>query len=141
MGNDFINLVNNLIKTVNDFSLIWSITSSKGPITLADGSIGTVNNFTMLFSMREKFQTPENWFRVENGFTLMNCLLTHTKLGQNHIKMKLVMFSTNSLFKAKLRLIYIFLGSIVLKTEPKRTSLLGLLSRWLTPSQNTKENF
>ena len=107
MGNDFINLVNNLIKTVNDFSLIWSITSSKGPITLADGSIGTVNNFMMLFSMREKFQTPENWFRVENGFTLMNCLLTHTKLGQNHIKMKLVMFSTNSLFKAKLRLIYI----------------------------------
>ena len=68
------------------------------------------------------------------------CLLTHTKLGQNHIKMKLVMFSTNSLFKAKLRLIYIFLG-FVLKTEPKRTSLLGLLSRWLTPSQNTKENF
>ena len=72
MGNDFINLVNNLIKTVNDFSLIWSITSSKGPITLADGSIGTVNNFMMLFSMREKFQTPENWFRVENGFTLLN---------------------------------------------------------------------
>jgi hypothetical protein len=108
MGNDFINLVNNLIKTVNDFSLIWSITSSKGPITLADGSIGTVNNFTMLFSMREKFQTPENWFRVENGFTLMNCLLTHTKLGQNHIKMKLVMFSTNTLFKANIRLIFIF---------------------------------
>ena len=140
MGNDFINLVNNLIKTVNDFSLIWSITSSKGPITLADGSIGTVNNFTMLFSMREKFQTPENWFRVENGFTLMNCLLTHTKLGQNHIKMKLVMFSTNTLFKANIRLIFI-LGFILLKTEPKRTSLLGLLSRWLTPSQNTKENF
>jgi len=72
MGNDFIKMVNNLIKTVNDFSLIWSITSSKGPITLADGSIGTVNNFMMLFSMREKFQTPENWFWVENGFTLLN---------------------------------------------------------------------
>lgn len=72
MGNDFIKMVNNLIKTVNDFSLIWSITSSKGTITLADGSIGTVNNFMMLFSMREKFQTPENWFRVENGFTLLN---------------------------------------------------------------------
>ena len=72
MGNDFIKMVNNLIKTVNDFSLIWSITSSKETITLADGSIGTVNNFMMLFSMREKFQTPENWFRVENGFTLLN---------------------------------------------------------------------
>lgn len=72
MGNDFIKMVDNLIKTVNDFSLIWSITSSKGTITLADGSIGTVNNFMMLFSMREKFQTPENWFRVENGFTLLN---------------------------------------------------------------------
>ena len=72
MGNDFIKMVDNLIKTVNDFSLIWSITSSKGTITLADGSIGMVNNFMMLFSMREKFQTPENWFRVENGFTLLN---------------------------------------------------------------------
>mgnify|MGYP006155440459 CR=1 FL=1 len=72
MGNDFIKMVNNLIKTVNDFSLIWSITSSKGTITLADGSIGTVNNFMILFSMREKFQTPENWFWVENGFTLLN---------------------------------------------------------------------
>ena len=65
------------------------------------------------------------------------CLLTHTK---NHIKMKLVMFSTNTLFKANIRLVFIFLGFILLKTEPKRTSLLGLLSRWLTPSQNTKEN-
>ena len=69
------------------------------------------------------------------------CLLTHTELGQNHIKMKLVMFSTNTLFKANIRLVFIFLGFILLKTEPKRTSLLGLLSRWLTPSQNTKENF
>ena len=50
------------------------------------------------------------------------------------------MFSTNTLFKANIRLVFIFLGFILLKTEPKRTSLLGLLSRCLTPSQNTKEN-
>ena len=96
MGNDFINLVNNLIKTVNDFSLIWSITSSKGPITLADGSIGTVNNFMMLFSMREKFQTPESWLRVENGFTLLN---------STKIDFQLVMISNTIFFECQLLLI------------------------------------
>lgn len=60
MGTDFINMVNNFIKRANNSSR-W-----------VNDSIGTVNNFMMLFSMREKFQTPESWFRVENGFTLLN---------------------------------------------------------------------
>lgn len=83
MGTDFINMVNNFIKRANNFSR-W-----------VNDSIGTVNNFIMLFSMREKFQTPESWFRVENDFTLLNI----TK-----IDFQLVMISNTIFFECQLLL-------------------------------------
>ena len=83
MGTDFINMVNNFIKRANNFSR-W-----------VNDSIGTVNNFVMLFSMREKFQTPESGFRVENGFTLLNI----TK-----IDFQLVMISNTIFFECQLLL-------------------------------------
>ena len=83
MGTDFINMVNNFIKRANNFSR-W-----------VNDSIGTVDNFIMLFSMREKFQTPESWFRVENGFTLLNI----TK-----IDFQLVMISNTIFFECQLLL-------------------------------------